>query len=240
MNIPIKHPLLVKIIETSYLILSLFAMVLMLVNCSDDRVKSILVIGDSNAASKHGWVVQLGIIDSSLNITNMSHGGNTIGFDNENNPEKNEIKNIDQDITDAIEKNDGNTFDLILLALGTNDCQIHFADSQSVVAQNLSILIKKIHNYDFGGNENVKMIILSPPPIGPDSVLLDNFKGGSRRIKLLLPKLEQIAAENNVPFINVYAPLENIYSKYAKDGIHMNAEGQMIIARIVKDYIKIN
>lgn len=217
----------------------LLAMMLMLVQCSNDKgeKKSILIIGDSNAASEVGWVVQLEKIDSTLNIINKSHGGNTIGFDNNSDPKKNELKNIDKDISDAIILNSGKTFDSILLALGTNDCKAAFADSQSVVPKNFSKLIHKIQNYDYGTTENPKLVILSPPPIGPDSLLLDKFKGGSQRVRKLIPKFEKIALENSIHFINVHEPLEKVYVNYAKDGVHMNAEGQMFIARKVKDYL---
>lgn len=226
------------IFKLSYYVLLLFAM-LMLVQCSNNDYKqlNVLVIGDSNAEIEHGWVAQLSKIDTTLNIINMAHGGNTIGFDNNSNPKKNELKNIDFDIPNAIKINDGNPFDIVLLSLGTNDTKKMFADSQLVVPKNFDKLIRKIHNYNYPSNVKPKLIVISPPPMGPDSILQYKFKGGAARVKSLIPIFEKIVVENKSHFINVHELLKEVYSNYAKDGVHMNAEGQMIIARKIKDYL---
>ncbi len=62
--------------------------------------------------------------------------------------------------------------------LGTNDCKAVYSDSSDNVKQNYNVLISRII-YQGEIKKTAKIVIVSPPPFGPDAMLLDKYKGGA-------------------------------------------------------------
>lgn len=221
-------------LKRGFLFVPIFAIFLNFVSCSNsskDTGEHILILGDSNGASEHGWVNQLKQLCPADSFYNTSLSGNTIGFDNLGKPELNTLKNIDRYLN-AAETHLG-TIDNIIIMLGTNDCKAVFHDSLSMVPQNLKKLIENIKGHPVVMANQPTIYIVSPPPFGPDEIMLEKYHGGAARVAWLHPQFKKIAMENGCLFVDVYTPLLPKWADYAEEGIHPNAEGQMAIAKII-------
>lgn len=194
---------------------------------------NILTIGDSNGAHADGWVTQLRKVLPAATIINQSVSGNTIGFDNLGHESLNTLKNIDRYIKCASDSLNGKTFDYVIVCLGTNDCKAEFANRQKEVIQNMNILVTKIENHPAFKVKKPHFIMVSPPPYGDDKMLLEKYKGGDKRVSALIQPFHQIATRHHWKFIDIYKMLRPDFNNLTPDGIHMKAEGQMRIARMI-------
>jgi lysophospholipase L1-like esterase len=68
--------------------------------------------------------------------------------------------------------------------------------------------------------------------------ILEKYHGGNDRLNKLMPRFTEIAEKNNFEVVDVYHPLLGVLDYYAKDGIHMAAEGQEIVAARILDHIR--
>ena len=196
--------------------------------------KSILTLGDSNGAAKHGWVNQLKELRTNDVIVNASISGNTIGFDNLNSTRLNTLKMLESYLQQGIE-NAGN-IDKVIILLGTNDCKAVFDDQLKQVPKNLEQLITAIQNSD--KFEKVpEIIVVSPPPYGPDEIILEKYKGGSGRVEYLSTAFRKVAQKMNVEFVDIHSPLKPVITVLSEDGVHLSEEGQKIIAKIINTKI---
>ena len=193
--------------------------------------KNILVLGDSNGALNYGWVNQLKKIEPTCKIFNTSRPGNTIGFDNLDRVELNTLKNLDYYLKSA--QDSLGRIDYVIMMLGTNDAKYIFKDRQKEVALNMESLITRINDYDFNFKNKPQIVIVLPPPYGSDKILSKKYQGGSKRIKNIVKEFKRLAKKHDCDFVNVYKELKNVFDKYTKDGIHLDEEGQKIIAHLV-------
>jgi lysophospholipase L1-like esterase len=166
-------------------------------------------------------------------IINQSISGNTIGFDNLGKESLNTLKNIDQYIKSANDSLNGKTFDYVIVCLGTNDCKADYANRQDQVPENLNTLISKIENHLEFKAKRPQFVLVSPPPYGDDQLLLDKYKGGDKRVSALIEPFSKIANKHYWKFINIYKMLRPDFNKLSPDGVHMKAEGQMRIAKMI-------
>ena len=51
-------------------------------------------------------------------------------------------------------------------------------------------------------------------------------------IRYIIPAIEQVANQTNLPLIDVYTPLLD-HPEYFKDGVHLNDEGSQVVANII-------
>jgi hypothetical protein len=75
--------------------------------------------------------------------------------------------------------------------------------------------------------------------IGPDEMLEEKYKGGMERVTKLNEQLLRIAKEEKVYFINTCQILYPVFKNLTSDGVHLNADGQKIIALIIQENLKI-
>ncbi len=191
----------------------------------------ILAIGDSNGEFDFGWVTQLQKIRSTDKIINTAISGNTIGFDNLGRKQLNTLRNVDS----FMEKSGSelNGMDAIVIMLGTNDCKAVFTDSLQQVAQNMRKLISKIKAHHFYKEYEPEIFIVSPPPFGPEEMLIEKYRNGSKRIEYLQPRFREIAKSEKCAFIDIYSEIKDIFKNITSDGIHLTPEGQKQIAEII-------
>jgi lysophospholipase L1-like esterase len=201
-----------------------------------DKPLKILAIGDSNGALKDGWVTQLKKIMPYDTIYNISISGNTIGYNNLGRSTLNTLNNIGSYINKAYSYL--GHIDQVILMLGTNDCKTVFKDSLSYVPENMRKLIIDIKTKTSKHKEKPVIFIVSPPPFGPDEMLGEKYTGGLDRVTWLNGQLEMIAKEENVRFIDSFHILLPVFKNVTIDGVHLNPEGQMMIARIIVENIK--
>jgi len=210
------------------------------INCCgiEKRNRILLTIGDSNGAATDGWVNQLRSIRTQDVIFNESLSGNTLGFDNLGFESLNTLKNLNRYLAETSDKT-GKPIDVILINLGTNDCKAIFADRQDEVTKNLEKLIRGIRAFKFSNQKSPPEIrIISPPPYGPDDILKQKYHGADSRVRKLIPAFEHIAKENKCPFLNIYEMLKEDFARFSPDGVHMETEGQKIIAKAIDEWMR--
>ncbi|MCY1723062.1 GDSL-type esterase/lipase family protein [Prolixibacteraceae bacterium Z1-6] len=190
---------------------------------------NIFTLGDSNGDNKDGWVDQLKNMMPESHIVNISKGGRTIGFDNLERKELNELANIDAFMDQAQEKMGTKKYDYIIVCLGTNDTKKVFAERQNEVLTNFEELLTKIKNHRLYKKSKPRLIYVTPPPIRTYNILA-KYEGGNERLARLIPQLSDIAQEHDFRVVNGYNPLLGILDYYAADGIHMAGPGQEIVA----------
>ncbi len=209
--------------------------ILFIVSCGPSRMDkslNILVLGDSNGASRRGWVYQLDSLRrGSDNFINYSTGGNTIGFDNLNRETLNTLKNINRYIKNA--EDSVRMIDGILICLGTNDCKAVFDSLQSHVPVSLDKLVQAVRNYPYAAGNMPAIVLITPPPIADDSVLLPKYHGGRARLERLLPAYRIIADKYDCLFVDIFHPLAEDFMLLTEDGIHLNEEGSLRAAEII-------
>lgn len=196
----------------------------------------ILTIGDSNGALPFSWVNQLKQIRSNDTIFNISISGNTIGFNNNGRSSLNTLANIGSYMEKAYASL--KSIDRIIIMIGTNDCKTVFKDSLSVVPGNMSKLIIEIKQIAKLHKNKPVIYIVSPPPFGPDDMLEEKYKGGMERVTLLNEQLKIIAKSESVKFINTCQILSPVFKQLTPDGVHLNADGQRMIALIIQENLK--
>ncbi|MDN3669489.1 GDSL-type esterase/lipase family protein [Echinicola jeungdonensis] len=198
---------------------------------------NILTLGDSNGEHVGGWVDQLKEILPQSKIVNISKSGRTIGFDNLGRTELNALKNIQTYLNEAEEEIGNESYDYILLCLGTNDTKSVFAERQDEVVINFEKLVDTILEHDLVKKEKAQLLFITPPPIRTENII-EKYQGGNERLAALMPKFKSILEQREVPVVDVFNPLQGVLDYYAEDGVHMSPEGQEIIAGKILDRLK--
>ena len=201
-----------------------------------EKSLNILTIGDSNGALPFGWVYQLKQIRTNDTIFNISISGNTIGFNNLGRSTLNTLSNAGNHMTKAYDKL--GSIDRIILMIGTNDCKSVFKDSLHLVAGNMTKLITAIREISMKHKDDPVIYIVSPPPFGPDELVGEKYAGGMERVSVLNKQLQVIAKEESVHFINTCEILYPVFRHISSDGVHLNAEGQKMIALVIQENLK--
>ena len=197
--------------------------------------KKILAIGDSNGAFDYGWVDQLARLRFDDWIYNTAISGNTIGFDNNNNKKLNTLRNVDSYMSDASAQL--NSLDAIIIMLGTNDCKAVFTDNLERVPENLHTLIEKIKSHAIYKRYQPTIFVVSPPPYGPDEMLIAKYRNGGKRIATLIPQFKMIAEREQCNYVDNFERLKGVFEYFTTDGIHLNPEGQKLMATIINKAI---
>jgi lysophospholipase L1-like esterase len=196
----------------------------------------ILLIGDSNGEASQGWVYQLKELMPGSVLYNTSIPGNTIGFNNLNNPKLNALQNINRYLEEA---NDSLKYlDAIVIMLGTNDCKANFKDSLEQVKENCQKLVRHIKQYPKYSRKAPCLYLLSPPPFGSENVLHEKYKGGTQRLPIVCKIIKDVADEEHCIFVDVNSILQPVFGNLSVDGIHLSPDGQKMIALIILENLK--
>lgn len=199
----------------------------------------ILTIGDSNGAFDFGWPQQISKLMPYSTIINKSVSGNTIGFDNLENPKLNALKNVQQYLDSTYGALPVNAeLDYILIGLGTNDTKTIFKELQKEVAANMTTLLQKINNYLSEHNKKIPRIcIITPSPMDEQKIDSVKYAGGDLRIQNNNTAFKKIAATNHVDYLDTYRLLKINFSEKTADGIHLNEKAQFELASLIISYI---
>ncbi|MEM7625477.1 MAG: GDSL-type esterase/lipase family protein [Planctomycetota bacterium] len=202
--------------------------------------QTLMVLGDSNGASENGWVVALRGMLTSDTIINRSRSGNTVGFDNLGHERLNQLKQLDQDLLiagAAAADSPAGRIDAVLINLGTNDCKDVFKGRGDKVVANLRRLVSRLQDHFSRTQHDAapEILIVSPPPYGPDEKLKAKYHGGARRVASLVPRYAEVARQSGARFVDIHTPLAEDFDRLAPDGVHMAREGQRLIARLVAE-----
>ncbi len=162
--------------------------------------------------------------------------GNTLGFNNNNQDTLNTLRNIESYIERG--KAQLGKIDKILILLGSNDCKAVYAGKTAESISNLNALIHKI-KAGFPTNQPT-ILLISPPPAADDSLLTDKYKGMSKKLKKLIPKMQKVAQKNDIPFLNIFQPLYSDRNTLTSDGVHYKKEGYQLMAQKINEFIDFN
>jgi acyl-CoA thioesterase-1 len=118
--------------------------------------------------------------------------------------------------------------DIAIIMLGTNDARTdHFESIENFVTDYMK-LINEIQAL----KSNPKIFLVKPPPLFDNEFELKN----DNLLEGIIPRIEQIANEEGLLIIDVYAALEN-HPEYFWDGVHPGSEGATVIANEVYEAI---
>ena len=118
--------------------------------------------------------------------------------------------------------------DVIVLMLGTNDARTDNYGSINSFVANYKDLISQLQ----GLASKPKIFLVKPPPIFPNYLGLSptDYEEG------VIPSIEQVAAELDLPLINLYSVLENRPDCF-EDGVHPTYKGATVIAETVYNFL---
>jgi lysophospholipase L1-like esterase len=200
---------------------------------------NLLTIGDSNGTFEYSWPQQLKHLLPNASIVNKSISGNTIGFDNLDRAELNTLKNINRYLEEAFKEiGPQNSFDYILINLGTNDTKRIFINQQNEVPKNMALLIQLIKQFIHDHQkQNPKICIITPSPMDESKVNIEKYGGGDLRIQKNNKQFKKVATYSKVGFIDTNTVLKNGFSEKTTDGVHLNEKAQLQLATQIVNYI---
>lgn len=114
--------------------------------------------------------------------------------------------------------------DVVIVALGTNDCKKHFAANPGVVARGMSLLLDCILRSNCGarGREATpapRVLLIAPPPLGPQSEFAEFFDGSAAKVARLPHHYRPLAAQYGCEFFDA----GTVVATSGIDGIHWEA-----------------
>ena len=193
----------------------------------------ILAIGDSNGVINGGWPVQLAARLEKDTVLNNSESGRAIGFDNRGKPEWNALKNIETYLTWGLNQSHQKPIDEIVILLGTNDIKSCFEDKQHRIQLNLIKLIAKIRYFNNAKHAPPHITIVTPPPCGLDSLILQNSPNEDQRVRLLVTQFRNVALQHHCAYVDIYHLIKPIFDSVTEDHVHLNEEGHGIVAEAI-------
>jgi len=194
--------------------------------------RNLLVIGDSNGAAERGWVYQLQQLRGGGPLVNTSLSGNTIGFTDNGNVERNTLENLTSYLRNGYAEM--GAIDEILIGLGTNDCKQQFSDRHGEIIPNLEEMLTRIKGFfDERGQELPRIVLLTPPPVGADDKVNDNFRGAKECTADYVEQLKSIAGREGYCLVDLQQTPGDAVLQYSGDGIHFDAQGYELLARAV-------
>ncbi len=113
---------------------------------------------------------------------------------------------------------------IAVIMLGTNDARNDCAQSLENFTTDYIQLIDQFQALD----SRTIVFIVIPTPIFQNSLVLNSTIFAEQ----IIPLIEQVAAEKNLPVVDVYSALQD-YPGYFPDGVHPTSEGAQIIANQV-------
>jgi lysophospholipase L1-like esterase len=118
--------------------------------------------------------------------------------------------------------------DFVVIMLGTNDAKSANYANVKNFNSDYETLIGDFKNL----TSKPRIVILIPPPAFTNQIEIN----GTNLEQGIVPRIQQVAADLNMPTINFYSLLID-HPDYFPDGVHPNIDCANIIAREVKEFI---
>ncbi len=212
--------------------LPLLFLALLLTTCSLPlNKKRLLVLGDSNG-ERQGWVYHLQQQRGGGPLVNTSLSGNTVGFDYDGSKLK--LSTL-ENLTGYLRKGyaEMGAIDEVLIALGTNDCKVGFAEEHDRIGANLDTLLdRSTAFFRERGQEVPRFVLLSPPPLD-DADVVAQFAGATACVRSVTEAYRRIAARRGLCFVDLQADPGPSVLQYSEDGIHFGPAGYEQLAAAV-------
>jgi acyl-CoA thioesterase I len=180
-------------------------------NNSEEKIR-VACVGDSITGGTQ-YPADLWMLLGSANYTvgNFGVGGSTASFDSWNpyinNSEFQEAKEFQPNI--------------VIIMLGTNDANPLIRRGNGSFVNDYIELVEEFQAL----SSNPKIYLVKPPPIFSNGTTpsAQYFRDN------VIPTIEQVANQTNLPIIDVYSSLIN-YSEFFHDGVHPDEQGAILIA----------
>ncbi|MEM9836627.1 MAG: SGNH/GDSL hydrolase family protein [Bacteroidota bacterium] len=209
----------------------LFSLFLLVAACTTSfQKRKILVIGDSNGAAAKGWVFQFQQIRKGGPLVNTAVGGNTIGFDGMQQSRLNTLNQLVVYLRQGYAEM--GAVEEVIIALGTNDCKYEYRDATANRHKNYRDLLNEIKQFfTERGQALPRIVLLSPPPVGPNDQVSDEFRDAAVCVAEMAEFIGGIAAKEGYCYANLLVePGESLLAN-STDGVHFDALGYEKIAR---------
>ena len=116
----------------------------------------------------------------------------------------------------------------VIIMLGTNDARADAYPGIDRFVEDYKLLISQFQSLA----SNPQIFLVIPPPIYNNTINISSANFTS----VVIPKIELVANEMNLPLIDCYKPLLG-HPDYFVDGVHLNDEGSQAIANTIYKYI---
>jgi acyl-CoA thioesterase-1 len=116
----------------------------------------------------------------------------------------------------------------IIIMLGTNDARADVYPGIDRFVDDYKLLINQFQSLA----SKPQIFLVIPPPIYNNTINIS----GANFTSVVIPKIEQVANELDLPLIDCYTPLLG-HPDYFVDGVHLNDEGSQTIANTIYKYI---
>ncbi|MEE9573017.1 MAG: GDSL-type esterase/lipase family protein, partial [Candidatus Neomarinimicrobiota bacterium] len=189
----------------------------------------VVTVGNSITAGSHStdpYPSQLGVLlGSDYSVTNYGRESTTI------------LKNGDHPywLVDEYGYAVGGPHDIIIISFGTNATRpINWDDHSDEFINDYLDIIAKFKLWD-DADHNTTFVLGLPPPINVDGVydLRNNVL-----INEVIPKIKTVAKQTGATIADFYHPMDNHPEWFNADGVHPNATGDSVMARIANNAIQ--
>jgi lysophospholipase L1-like esterase len=109
----------------------------------------------------------------------------------------------------------------VIIMLGTNDAHDNTYELIDNFVGNYTNILTRIENY----SSKPQIYVVIPPPVFNNTLGVN----GTAYVEGVIPRIQQVAAQLDLPTIDVYTPLLN-HPEYFPDGLHPNGDGAKVIA----------
>ncbi len=125
--------------------------------------------------------------------------------------------------------------DLVILALGCNDLKKRFSLSPFDIAAGAARLIFLVRAYGEGPDARPpRILLIAPPPLAKLTGYAEMFEGGAEKSRLLGQRLDEIAREAGVAFLDAGA----VIRCSDRDGIHYEPDQHALLGRAVAQAVR--
>lgn len=178
-----------------------------------NRPIRVACVGDSiTEGSGYPFKLQT-MLGSNYTVGNFGVRGSTVSYNSSkpyiNQPSFRQAKDFDPDI--------------VVIMLGTNDANPEITQSTDEFDTDYSQLVNSFQQLD---GEQLIWVVMPPPIFGTTSW------NNTYLTNTLLPKIEGVASQMNLPTINIYGTFGN-RADYFADGVHPNNDGAALIASTI-------
>ena len=130
---------------------------------------------------------------------------------------RNSLLTVDKDFENAKD------VDIVIVALGTNDCKSSYENTAEDITRNLELLTRRIERLT-----KAQIVLISPPRIVDGNIITDKYYvGGAEKSQLLDEMYKELALKNGFTFIS------GLDLEVGEDGEHLTPEGHTTLRRRV-------
>lgn len=204
---------------------------------------NILCFGDSNTfgtnphGGRHPWNIRWPgrlqkLLGPGYYVIEEGLGGRTTVWDDPLEPGRSGIQALPMALSSH------KPLDLVILALGVNDCKAHLNASPRVIAKGMENLCELVQNFDYGpGYKTPQILIVSPVHIGDDMdhcpyISFDETSPDKSR--RLAPLYEQVAASMGCLFFDA----STVARASSLDQLHLDANGHEALAEGILNIVR--